>query len=128
MTARKKSEAPEVEAEETATAEAPAEETERQKRARLKTAATNQLIEVHRDEFNQIADDLFKANGLEFKRRLTDEEKAEQKLARLLEENPGLRGKLGNYAGEQHSGELHVTASADAFGTEPVEVEGSQAS
>lgn len=121
MATRKKAEATEAEAQQDAPAEAQqGEESERVKRARLKTQAINQLIENHRDEFNQIAEQTFTENGLEFKRRLTDEEKAEQELAKLLERNPNLRSKLNNYAsapqGEQHEGDLNLTRSFEQVG------------
>lgn len=121
-TARKKTEDAPEQAEAQAP-EAPKEENDRQKRARLTTAAKNQLVENHRDEFNRIAEAQFAAEGLEFKRKLTPEEKAEKELDALLEANPALRDKLASKVGEQHSGELNLTANADSFGTEPVEVE-----
>lgn len=124
MTASKASKAAAAKAEEESQdasaqqVEAPAQETERQKRARLKTQATNTLIESHRDEFNKLAENLFSENGLEFKRRLTDEEKAEKELDDLLAKNPALRDKLAAKAaegGEHHSGELNLSVSAESL-------------
>jgi glutamyl-tRNA reductase len=77
-------------------AEAPAaEETLQQKKNRLRNQAERQVIANHVDEYHSLAEELFKAEGLEFTRRLTDEEKAAKKIEELLNQHPELRGKFG---------------------------------
>lgn len=71
-----------------------AEETEQQKRNRLRNEAEREVLNNHRDEFHRVAEEKFKAAGLEYRRRLSAEEKAEKDLERLLAEHPHLRGKV----------------------------------
>ena len=83
----------EVAAPEAEDAPAP-KETEQQMKNRLRNEAEREVLNNHRDEFYKVAERKFKENGLEFTRRLTDEEKAKKKLEDLLAEHPGLRAQL----------------------------------
>lgn len=56
--------------------------------------ALQQLRNEHADEFVGIVEDLFAAYGLTYRRRLTDEQKAEQQIATLLAAHPNLASKF----------------------------------
>lgn len=87
-----------VESQET---EAPAtNETDTQKRNRLRNKAERIILERHRAEFNEVAEEIFSEEGLKYNRRLTDEERAEEKLNKLLAENPKLAEKLAAQAAQ----------------------------
>lgn len=66
-------------------------ETAQQAKNRLRNEAERIVIDRHRDEFYAEAERLYEANGFEFKRRLTEEEKAAQQIEKLLQANPALR-------------------------------------
>ena len=99
----------------TSKAKAAAKETETPaaQRNRLRAKAEKFILDKYRDEFNAKADEVFKAEGLTFNRRLTQEERDEKKLNALLDANPALRSKLASQLAEQ-SGPV-----PDEFGTEP---------
>lgn len=63
-------------------------------RNRLRNQAERIVLDRHRDEFHQEATKLFEANGLEFKHRLTETERAQAKIEALLRENPELRERF----------------------------------
>jgi hypothetical protein len=90
--AANKSTAAKAKAEEAAAPdEKPKNETESQKRNRLRNEAERKVINNHREEFNQVATELFAENGLVFHRRLTDEERAAKEIADKLNQFPELR-------------------------------------
>lgn len=71
----------------------------------LRNQAERELIEAHRAEFDARLESLYTANGLSFRKRLTQEEraakqaaekkaKAKAKLEALLAENPELAAEL----------------------------------
>lgn len=93
-------EAVEVPAPEAEEAPAP-KETEQQMKNRLRNEAEREVLNNHRDEFYKVAERKFTENGLEFTRRLTDEEKAKKKLEDLLAEHPGLRAELAAAAASE---------------------------
>ena len=85
-------------------AEAPAEETtrrgkkkvetEQQVKGRLRNAAERFVLNNHRDEYYAKLEELHEAEGVEYKRILTQQEKDEKALRELLERNPDLKAKL----------------------------------
>jgi hypothetical protein len=89
--------------------EAPKKETESQKRNRLRNEAERIVINNHRDEFNQVATDLFAKNGLVFHRRLTEEERAAKEIADKLNQFPELRALFAP-VGALHAADQQVQA------------------
>lgn len=77
-------------------------ETLQQKKNRLRNEAEREVLNNHRDEYHEIATAKFAAEGLEFSRRLSDEEKAAKKMEDLMEQYPELRKK---FAAEVTGGE-----------------------
>lgn len=59
-----------------------------QKRGKAYNNATNTLRDAHRQEFNTLMVAEAKALGIEWKPRLTEEEKAAEKIKSLLAEHP----------------------------------------
>lgn len=55
------------------------------------TEANTRLREAHRDDFEKFYEEECKKVGVTYKRRLTDAEKAQQKIDQLLAEHPELR-------------------------------------
>lgn len=128
--------------------EAPKKESESQKRNRLRNEAERIVINNHRDEFNEVATDLFAKNGLVFHRRLTEEERAAKEIADLLNKHPNLRssfaavmvpeseqqqaqreqvpavpgGPLEAFRNGQHDGITEAEAHVDFPGEVPAEV------
>lgn len=70
------------------------EQTSSQKLSAARQAATTRLLDAHRDEFNKYMTEEAKARGVEWKRKLTPEERAERELEALLAANPGLASRL----------------------------------
>lgn len=68
-------------------------ETAQQAKNRLRNEAERIVLDRHKSEFHKVAEELYAKNGYEFKRRLTEEEKAEQAIEKMLRENPALREK-----------------------------------
>lgn len=68
-------------------------ETAQQAKNRLRNEAERIVLDRHKSEFHKVAEELYAKNGYEFKRRLTEEEKAEQAIEKMLRENPSLREK-----------------------------------
>lgn len=68
-------------------------ETAQQAKNRLRNEAERIVLDRHKPEFYKVAEELYAKNGFEFKRRLSDEEKAEQAIEKMLRENPSLREK-----------------------------------
>lgn len=79
---------------------------ERQKRlGEARTAAQRQIRENHIDEFNEILAKEAKARGVEWQPRKTEEQKAADQIAALLEQHPGLKDQiLGTEAGTPETG------------------------
>ena len=75
-------------------AEAPEGETLAQKRSRLRNKAERFVLENHREEFEDYAEQLYAENGLKFNRRLTGEAKAQREAEKLIAENPGIAAAL----------------------------------
>lgn len=71
------------------------EQTSSQKLSAARQAATTRLLDAHRDEFNTYMAEEAKSRGVEWKRKLTSEERAEKELEALLAANPGLAARLG---------------------------------
>lgn len=74
--------------------ETKAERTEEQVKNSLYSKATTTLRERHREEFQTILAAAYKEAGLEYKRRLSPEEKARAEIERLLAEHPTLGLKV----------------------------------
>lgn len=71
--------------------------TQPEKSAKLsaaRQAATTSLINAHRDEFNSLMEAKAKELGVEWKRKLTSEERAEAELEKLLAANPQLKERF----------------------------------
>lgn len=79
---------------ETPTEDAPKVESESAKRGRLYTAATSVLRKRHQDEFTGILSGLYQEEGLVYKPRLTESEKAEQAVRAALQANPDLLSRI----------------------------------
>lgn len=62
-------------------------------KGRLYTKATARLREAHQPEFQAYLAEEYAEAGLEYKPRLTPEQKAEQAIAVILAEHPSLREK-----------------------------------
>jgi len=77
-----------------AQAKAAPKESEQQIKNRLRNEAEREVLNHHRDEFYRIAEKKFTDAGLVFARRLTDAEKAQQKIEELLKEHPELRSQF----------------------------------
>lgn len=88
----------EAPAEDLAPTEAEAPRDEQALKNKLRGQAERTILDKYKDEFYAEAERLFSANGLEFVRRLTPAEKAEQKLKNLLAENPELAQKYAPVA------------------------------
>jgi hypothetical protein len=73
-------------------AEAEPVESEQQIKNRLRNEAEREVIDRHRGELHEIAEAKFKAAGLVYTRRKTEQEKAEDKIKALLEQFPELAG------------------------------------
>lgn len=69
-------------------------ETEQQVKGRLRNAAERFVLNNHRDEYYAKLEELHEAEGVEYKRILTPEEKDEKALNEILERNPNLKAKL----------------------------------
>jgi hypothetical protein len=82
--------APKVEA-------APAE-TEQQIKNRLRNEAEREVIDRHRSELHEIAEAKFKAAGLVYTRRKSEQEKAADKIKALIEQFPELAGTFAGVA------------------------------
>ena len=78
---------------------APAQEKESTIRQRLMGQTMIALREAHRDEFDQMAREVFRKEGLEYKRRLTEKERASQKIIDLARAN-GLDVTIREQGGE----------------------------
>jgi hypothetical protein len=65
----------------------PAPEKESTVRQRLMGQAMIALRESHREEFDQIARELFAKEGLTYKRRLSEQERASEKIIALARAN-----------------------------------------
>lgn len=59
-----------------------------------RAAATKRLIEAHSDEYRTLMDEEHKARGVEYKPRLTDEERARQQVLDLFAKHPTLKDDL----------------------------------
>lgn len=71
--------------------EAPKGETAQQAKNRLRNEAERIVLDRHKAEFYEEAERLYAKHGFEFKRRLTEEEKAAQTIEKLIQQNPALR-------------------------------------
>jgi hypothetical protein len=69
-------------------------ETEQQIKNRLRNEAEREVIDNHRAELHEIAEAKFKAAGLVYTRRKTEQEKAADKVKALLEQFPELAGQF----------------------------------
>ncbi|QWY82809.1 hypothetical protein PP641_gp069 [Arthrobacter phage SilentRX] len=103
-------------------------ETIQQLKNRLRGEAEREVLNNHKDEFHEIATAKFAEVGLEFVRRLTDEEKAAKQIEELYEKYPNLRPTTVVTADTSliASGGWSAPAAAgqtDEFGTEPGLVE-----
>lgn len=87
-------------------------ETIQQLKNRLRGEAEREVLNTHKDEFHEIATAKFAAVGLEFVRRLTDEEKAAKQIEELYEKYPNLRPATIVAA--------DPAPATDEFGTEPI--------
>lgn len=62
--------------------------------------ATTRLRETHREEFDSLYAQEAQALGVDYTPRLSPEQKAEQQLRALLEENPWLADKVDEILGD----------------------------
>lgn len=67
---------------------------------RLRAEAEREVLDNHRPEYHEIAARKFGEHGLEFARRMTAEEKAEEALQKLLAANPALAAKYAPVSAE----------------------------
>jgi hypothetical protein len=81
-------------------------ETEQQVKGRLRNAAERFVLNNHRDEYYAKLEELHEAEGVEYKRILTQEEKDEKALKELLERNPNLKAKIL----QEQNAEANVTS------------------
>lgn len=89
----------------TKTAAAPAAETPKSKLlAEARTAALGRLLDAHRSEFNDLMAEEAKKRNVEWKRKLTEEEKREQKLRALIAEDPALADLAAKLKAEAEQG------------------------
>lgn len=95
-------------------------ETVQQLKNRLRGEAEREVLNNHKDEFHEIATAKFAEVGLEFVRRLTDEEKAAKQIEELYEKYPNLRPATVVVADTPG---IDFLQGADEFGTEPGLVE-----
>lgn len=63
-------------------------------------AADKRLREENRDRFDELVQEEATARGVTYQRRLTEEEKAEQRLNQILAEHPALAAKVAAPAQE----------------------------
>ena len=70
------------------------ENTDAQKKSALYTQAVQEIRNRHFDEFQEIVADLYEANGFTYRKRLSEEEKAEQEARALFAANPSLAERL----------------------------------
>lgn len=98
-------------------------ETIQQLKNRLRGEAEREVLNTHKDEFHEIATAKFAAVGLEFVRRLTDEEKAAKQIEELYEKYPNLRPATIVTADPDPLLAPGTTPAPgrDEFGTEPVD-------
>lgn len=93
----------------------------------LRNKAERMVLEAHRDEYYSNAEKLFTDAGLTFTRRSTPEEreqkkavaeqeKAERKLAELLQKHPSLAQKLNNEAPTHATGSVELTGDLTSTG------------
>lgn len=61
---------------------------------KLRAEAERETLDNHRPEYHEIAARKFAEHGLEFTRRMSKEERAEQQLRKLLADNPALAASL----------------------------------
>ncbi|QWY81368.1 hypothetical protein SEA_RIZWANA_71 [Arthrobacter phage Rizwana] len=66
-------------------------ETVQQLKNRLRNEAEREVLNAHKDEVHRLTKEKYDAHGLEYVRRLTDEEKAEKEIAERLAKFPNLR-------------------------------------
>jgi len=112
-TARTKAKPAEVDTETAAPAAPPAKETDSQKRNRLRNEAERHILNLHKDEFDDYAEELFAKNGLVFNRRLSEAQKAQKKIQDLIALHPELADTLrAQLAPAQHSAVAPVQAEA----------------
>lgn len=67
---------------------------ERDPRSAAYGAAVKRLREGHRDEFNAMVAEEMKARGVDWRPRLTPEEKAAKQIKQLLAEHPDLAAQF----------------------------------
>lgn len=92
-------------------------------KSKLRSEATAEVIEKHRDEFNALAEAKFAANGLVFARRMTEAEKAAKKIADLLAAHPELAGQFAPAVAVDQDVEMPTPEEVPAFVEAPVYVE-----
>lgn len=97
-------------------AEASKPETVTQLKNRLRNEAEREVLTRHRDEVIEITGAKYAEHGLEYVRRLTDEEKAEKEILDLLQKHPELRGTIAAKLSPVQ------TVEVDGFGTTPINV------
>lgn len=69
-------------------------ESDSKKRNRLRNDAERHILNLHKDEFDDYATELFAANGLTFNRRLSEAQKAEKKIEEMIAQHPELEDVL----------------------------------
>jgi hypothetical protein len=101
-------------------------ETEQQIKNRLRNEAEREVIDNHRAELHEIAEAKFKAAGLVYTRRKTEQEKAADKVKALLEQFPELAGQFTavpvtpdvDPAADAPAPEADPASEADSYGPE----------
>lgn len=68
-------------------------------RAEARNVAIKRLRENHQTEYNEIMVEEMTARGIDWKPRLTPEEKAQRKIEELLAENPALSAQYKSLQG-----------------------------
>ena len=99
-------------------------ETVQQLKNRLRNEAEREIINRYREEFYEVAEAKFTEHGLEFTRRLTEEEKAQQQIEELLKQHPSLRGRFtlaadGTPRGEEIEGPDYSAVEDEQLDVQP---------
>lgn len=82
---------------------------------KLRAQAERDVLTNHRGEYNTRVEQLFTEHGLEFKRKLTEEEKAEQEMRKLITDHPELAARLGLSSTTERDQEQAQNGAPESF-------------
>lgn len=92
------------------------DETVQQLKNRLRNEAEREVLNAHKDEVITKTEAKYKEHGLEYVRRLSDEEKAAKEIADNLEKYPGLREQMMRQLAEEQMRDRLSRAGVDSNG------------